>query len=98
MRSKLRVSMGLCLFLAAIAANAAVTKQTLNIGDVSPDLKVIQGTPLDAVSKENIQYAVTGDPAYDEFFKKAAVAYGGFAVGHRMSETVAVDLVDLAKS
>ena len=96
MHSKLRVGTGLCLFLAAIAAHAGLKTELLNIGDVNSDLRVLQGTPLDAVNAQKITYAVTGDPAYDAFFKKAAVAYGGFAVGHRMSEEVAVNLKRLA--
>jgi hypothetical protein len=75
MQSKLRVGAGLCFFLAAIAAQAGGVKtETLNIGDVHSDLRVLQGTPLDAVSTLKITYAVTGDPAYDEFFMTALVA------------------------
>ena len=99
MHSKLRAGTGLCLFLAAIVAHAAAFKtEALKLGDVNADLRVLQGTPLDVVSQQKITYAVTGNAAYDEFFKKAAVAYAGFAVGNRMSEEAVASLKQLAAS
>lgn len=99
MHSKLRVGTGVCLFLAAIVAHAAAMKtEMLKLVDINADLRVLEGTPLDVVSQQKISYAVTGNPAYDEFFKKAAVAYAGFAVGNRMSEEAVASLKQLAAS
>jgi hypothetical protein len=99
---------GLCIALVALSACAQLDlekygfsgpqKQTLTIADVNPDLKGLEGGKLDAVKQHGIKYAVTGDPAYDKFFKDAAIAYGGFEVARTMSADVTKNLKDYARS
>lgn len=73
-------------------------RRPLTIGDVNTNLKVVEATPLDAVKSQNITYATTGKGEYDEFFKKTAIAHGGFEVGKTMSEDANVNLKRFARS
>jgi hypothetical protein len=92
------ISLGVVLTtLAACAGMGTTKKEALTIADVNPKLSELQGTSLDAVKKQDIQYAVTGKEAYDKFFKEAAIAYGGFTVAKAMSEDVALNLKTFAQ-
>jgi len=85
----------LCLIITTLSACAMLgssRKEPLTIADVNPKLTSIQGTPLDAVKNQNLEYPVTGEAKYDKFFKDAAIANGGFSVAHTMSEDVNTNL------
>lgn len=86
------------LFIGGCAETQRPARQPLTIGDVNSTLKVVEGTPLDAVKNQNISYAVTGLPAYDEFFKKATITHGGFEVAKTMTEEANATLKKFARS
>ena len=87
------------LFLAAASPLAAQGERVLTLADVSSDLAhLIGNTPLDFVSRANITYGVTGKPAYDDFFRNSAIAYGGFFVGQKLSNNATNNLNKYARS
>ena len=90
----------LLLFSLTIAAPAAFAQdRILTLDDVSPELsRLIAGTPLDLIAREEIKYGVTSAPEYDEFFRSSAIAYGGFLVGRGLTDDATLKLKGYARS
>ena len=80
------------LVLTAVGVTAGEAQdRVLTINDVSPELgRLIGGTPLDFVAAAGIEYGVTGNSEYDQFFRSSAIAYGGFVVGRGLADDGAV--------
>ena len=82
------------------ASNPALAQdRTLTLHDVSPDLALLIGdSDLDFVREAEIQYGVTGDNGYDQFFRESAIAYGGLVVGQGLADDATETLKGYARS
>lgn len=77
---------------------AQAQDRTVTLQDVSPELaSLIGGSDLDFVQEAEIQYGVTGDDRYDEFFRRSAIAYGGFVFGQGLVDDATVNLKGYAR-
>ena len=101
---------GLVVLLVALAPAAAGAQQqkqqkkeraqrVLTLHEINRDLgELAGGTPLDYIASARIAYGVTGMHAYDDFFRKSALTYGGFFYGRRLVDDATVQLKKFARS
>lgn len=84
---------------ALAAAPAGAQERQLTMQDVSPELaRLIGGTELDFVARENIRYGVTGKANYDQFFRESAVSYGGMTIGRGLTDDATIKLKGYART
>lgn len=87
----------ICSF--ALTTSAFGQDRILTMHDVSPDLGRLMGnTDLDFVRDAEISYGHTGNSTYDEFFRSAAIAYGGLVVGQGLTNDATLQVKGYARS
>lgn len=74
-------------------------EQKLTLWDLDRQLAELAGnTPMDFMATAGIGYGITGQSSYDQFFRRAAVAYGGFYYGDRLVTEATDQLKRFARS
>lgn len=83
----------------ALTTSAFGQDRILTMHDVNPDLgRLIGNTDLDFVRDAEISYGHTGNSTYDEFFRSAAIAHGGFVVGRGLADDATLKIRGYARS
>ena len=75
------------------SAGCAGESHVLRLGQVSPGLTRLEGSPYDALVTEPVHYTVIGMPEYDRFFEESAAAYGSVLLAMKTVDR-AQDLID----
>lgn len=89
----------LCCLLPLSLASAQKNQRLLTIQDVSSTLAgLVANTPFDFVGRSKVYYGVTGVYSYDQFFRNAAITYGGFLFGQRLFDDATGTLKRFARS
>lgn len=85
--------------IAPAQAQRSRAEQKLTIWDLDRQLaELASGSPVDYVVTSGIGYGVTGQSSYDHFFRRSAVAYGGFYYGDRLVTEATDQLKRFARS
>lgn len=83
----------------ALHAQKSRPEQKLTLADLDRQLAELAGnSPMDYVASAGIGYGITGQSSYDQFFRRSAVAYGGFYYGRRLVTEATDQLKRFARS
>ncbi|MHB1223892.1 MAG: hypothetical protein ACYC2G_07595 [Gemmatimonadaceae bacterium] len=95
---------GLATILVAILAPPLLGQKSrperkLTLHDVDRQLAELAGnSPMDYMATAGIGYGITGQSSYDQFFRRSAIAYGGFYYGRRLVTEATDQLKRFARS
>ncbi len=74
-------------------------ERKLTLWDLDRQLAELAGnSPMDYMATAGIGYGITGQSSYDRFFRRSAVAYGGFYYGNRLVTEATDQLKRFARS
>ncbi len=83
----------------AQAQKKSRAEQKLTLWDLDRQLaELATNSPMDYMATAGIGYGITGQSSYDQFFRRAAVAYGGFYYGNRLVTEATDQLKRFARS
>ncbi len=96
-------TLAIIVAVAATPAQAQKKKsraeQKLTLWDLDRQLAELAGnSPMDYMATAGIGYGITGQSSYDQFFRRSAVAYGGFYYGNRLVTEATDQLKRFARS
>lgn len=75
------------------------SERKLTLWDLDRQLAELAGnSPMDYMVTSGIGYGITGQSSYNQFFRRAAVAYGGFYYGNRLVTEATDQLKRFARS
>lgn len=83
----------------SLHAQKSHPEQKLTLHDLDSQLAELAGnSPMDYMAASGIGYGITGQSSYDQFFRRSAVAYGGFYYGRRLVTEATDQLKRFARS